>query len=100
MPEKRKKIPPTERVIRTFFHPIFKMIWKPELVDKKEYLPIEGPCFVYGNHSHNYDPFIMNILYSVGEVHHRGINTRIFQREDIQKSHDRDWLDSNPKTCS
>ena len=47
---------------RAIVFPVFNMIWRPQLSDKAKRLPIDGPCFVYGNHSHNYDPFILNLF--------------------------------------
>ena len=37
-------------------------IWRPRLSDNKRRFDIEYPCFIYGNHSHNYDPFILNVF--------------------------------------
>ena len=62
MSEKRKKSTTTERVARIAVFPFFHLFWRPELVNEGKFLPFEGPCFVYGNHANNYDPFIMNMF--------------------------------------
>ena len=52
----------TEFAARAFVFPVFKLLWRPKLSDNSKRLPLTEPCFVYGNHSHNYDPFILNLF--------------------------------------
>ncbi|NBC15748.1 MAG: hypothetical protein GVY18_00355 [Bacteroidetes bacterium] len=49
-----------EAVLRWTLLPFIRAVWRPELVDT-EHFP-EGPCFIYGNHSHNLDPFTLNLF--------------------------------------
>ncbi|MBT3449870.1 MAG: 1-acyl-sn-glycerol-3-phosphate acyltransferase [Bacteroidetes Order II. Incertae sedis bacterium] len=42
-----------------------KRCWHLELIGD-QYLP-PGPCFIYGNHSNNYDPFIYNAFTELGQ---------------------------------
>ena len=32
------------------------------MTDNKRRFEVEYPCFIYGNHSHNYDPFLLNVF--------------------------------------
>ena len=43
-----------------------RLYWDLELMDGAE-LPA-GPCFIYGNHSGNYDPFIYNAFTKLGQA--------------------------------
>jgi 1-acyl-sn-glycerol-3-phosphate acyltransferase len=49
-----------EAVLRWTLLPFIRAVWRPELVET-EHFP-EGPCFIYGNHSHNLDPFTLNLF--------------------------------------
>lgn len=62
MSRPKKILPVSEFTARTFIFPFFKLLWRPKLSSGERYLPLESPCFVYGNHSHNYDPFILNLF--------------------------------------
>ena len=62
MAYKLKKSPTAERVARIGVFPFFRLFWRPELTNGGKHLPLKGPCFVYGNHANNYDPFIMNMF--------------------------------------
>ena len=57
----------TEYVFRLGFHPLFRRFWKPKLEGGARFLPLEKPCFVYGNHSNNFDPFITNMFTDWGD---------------------------------
>ncbi len=62
MREDGRRVPAlAECVIRLTIQPFSKLMWRPKLVNGKRAL-LNKPCFVYGNHSHNYDPFIFNIF--------------------------------------
>lgn len=56
--------PFSEWVLRHTILPFIRRVWRPVLVDTG-FFP-EGPCFVYGNHSHNLDPFILNLFTAWG----------------------------------
>lgn len=54
----------TELAFRSTVIPFSMACWDLELVGASR-LP-EGPCFIYGNHSNNYDPFIYNAFTQLG----------------------------------
>ena len=63
MREDGRRVPAlAECVIRLTIQPFSRLMWKPQLVNGGRYAQLEKPCFVYGNHSHNYDPFIFNMF--------------------------------------
>lgn len=63
MREDGRRVPAfAECFIRLGLHPLFRLFWKPELVNGEKLATFEKPCFVYGNHSHNFDPFILNMF--------------------------------------
>ncbi|MEM8488142.1 MAG: lysophospholipid acyltransferase family protein [Bacteroidota bacterium] len=63
MREDGRRVPAlAECVIRMTFQPFSRLMWRPKLVNGGRFAPLEKPCFVYGNHSHNYDPFIFNMF--------------------------------------
>jgi 1-acyl-sn-glycerol-3-phosphate acyltransferase len=49
-----------EAVLRWTLLPFIRAVWRPRLVDTGHFP--QGPCFVYGNHSHNLDPFTLNLF--------------------------------------
>lgn len=49
-----------EAVLRGTLLPFIRVAWRPKLVDTGHFP--EGPCFIYGNHSHNLDPFTLNLF--------------------------------------
>ena len=51
-----------ECFIRLTIQPMSRVLWRPKLMSGERFLELEKPCFVYGNHSQNYDPFITNIF--------------------------------------
>jgi len=51
---------------RSTLIPFSRICWDLELLDGQELPP--GPCFVYGNHSGNYDPFIYNAFTRLGQA--------------------------------
>lgn len=55
-----------ECVIRYVMFPVFRLLWRPKYHGGR-YFPFEKPCFVYGNHSHNFDPFITNMFTRAGD---------------------------------
>jgi 1-acyl-sn-glycerol-3-phosphate acyltransferase len=40
--------------------PTTKYLFNPRIVNP-EYMPQTGPCFIYGNHSNYFDPFLINV---------------------------------------
>ncbi|WP_069131074.1 lysophospholipid acyltransferase family protein [Rhodohalobacter halophilus] len=40
--------------------PATRYLFRPRIVNP-EYLPQTGPCFIYGNHSNYFDPFLINV---------------------------------------
>ena len=63
MREDGRRVPGfAEVAIRLGLQPFCRVFWRPELMSGKKAANFEKPCFVYGNHSHNYDPFILNIF--------------------------------------
>lgn len=65
MSEARSVRPGAERLLRYTTLPFIRMMWRPKLEDTGHF--IKGPCFVYGNHSNNLDPFILNLWTAFGE---------------------------------
>ncbi len=68
-----------ESAIRLGLLPFARRFCKLELVGGGRYIDIERPCFVYGNHSHNYDPFLLNHFIPWGEST-RGVLTKEYFR--------------------
>lgn len=56
--------PRSEWILRRTIVPFIRALWRPRLVDTG-YFP-EGPCFIYGNHSNNLDPFTLNVFTRTG----------------------------------
>ena len=46
------------KIFRTIFLPIFKFIYKPQIVNK-HYIPKEGSAIIAGNHKHAVDPTLV-----------------------------------------
>ena len=78
MPSKGKADPVCEFTLRHTILPFIRLIWRPRLIETP-YFP-EGPCFVYGNHSHLLDPFILNLFTEFGEST-AGVMTHEFLRK-------------------
>jgi 1-acyl-sn-glycerol-3-phosphate acyltransferase len=68
-----------ETAIRLGLLPFARRFCKLELVGEGRYIDIERPCFIYGNHSHNYDPFLLNHFIPWGEST-RGVLTKEYFR--------------------
>lgn len=51
-----------EIVIRLGIQSFSRVMWRPEVINRGRFLNLEKPCFVYGNHSQNFDPFILNMF--------------------------------------
>ncbi len=54
-----------EMAFRSTLIPFCRVCWDLELLGGNELPP--GPCFIYGNHSGNYDPFIYNAFTRLGQ---------------------------------
>jgi len=64
-------VPPLKQIVaelafRSTLVPFSQAFWDLQLVDGHELPP--GPCFIYGNHSGNYDPFIYNAFTRLGQA--------------------------------
>ncbi len=46
-------------LFRTLLLSFVRVYWRPFLAQNSEKMP-EGPCFIYGNHSNRWDPFVLN----------------------------------------
>ena len=69
-----------EAVLRWTLLPFIRAVRRPHLVENG-YFP-EGPCFIYGNHSHNLDPFTLN-LFTEWRDPTTGVLTMEYMREGI-----------------
>jgi 1-acyl-sn-glycerol-3-phosphate acyltransferase len=49
----------SEAAIRSAIFPLVRGLWKSTTIRGRELL-LRGPCFLYGNHSNNLDPFLVN----------------------------------------
>ncbi len=54
-----------ELVFRSTLIAFSKSMW--DLSNAHEGILPKGPCFIYGNHSNNYDPFILNAFTELGQ---------------------------------
>lgn len=64
MPPASSVDPKCEWLLRRTILPYIRAMWRPELVDEENFP--EGPCFIYGNHAHNLDPFMLNLFTAWG----------------------------------
>lgn len=48
------------KVFRIFFLPIFKFIYKPQIINKN-YIPTDGAAIIAGNHKHALDPILVDV---------------------------------------
>ena len=68
----------TIALFRTTFLPLIKAGWRPRISGSR--LPGDQACFIYGNHSNRYDPFVLNCFTQWGSPT-GGIMTREFFRK-------------------
>ncbi len=61
-----------------------RLLWRPRL-EGKEFFPRRGPCFVYGNHSNRWDPFIIN-CFTQWAAPTAGVMTREYFRHPFLRS--------------
>jgi len=71
-----------ETLLRTILLPLCRVIWKVRLHPNSKRLPTDEACFVYGPHSHNFDPFFLN-MYTPWYQGTRGVMTREYLRQGI-----------------
>lgn len=45
--------------MRNTIIPVTKHLFDPQIINPQN-MPLTGPCFIYGNHSHYFDPFVIN----------------------------------------
>lgn len=57
--------PKCEWLLRRTILPYIRAMWRPELVNEHNFP--KGPCFIYGNHAHNLDPFMLNLFTAWGD---------------------------------
>ncbi|MCB0718870.1 MAG: 1-acyl-sn-glycerol-3-phosphate acyltransferase [Bacteroidetes bacterium] len=50
---------PSTLFFRSTMTPLARVLWKPKLIGQENF-PRKGPCFIYGNHSNRWDPFMIN----------------------------------------
>lgn len=55
--------------------------WRVTVLDAPHF-PMPGPCFLYGNHSNNFDPFLVNMALPWGEAS-AGVLTQEFMRKGV-----------------
>lgn len=55
---KTREIKTGFQLARLFFGPIFKLQYKPKLINKN-LIPKKGPIIICGNHTHKFDPFLI-----------------------------------------
>lgn len=67
--------------------PTTKYLFDPRIVNP-EYMPLTGPCFIYGNHSNYFDPFMIN----VGMTHEP--TAGVMTRDQFHKPLPRIFMDS------
>jgi 1-acyl-sn-glycerol-3-phosphate acyltransferase len=48
------------RILRHTIIPATRKLFNPRITNP-EYMPQTGPCFIYGNHSNYFDPFMINV---------------------------------------
>jgi len=53
--------------------PATRKLFKPRITNP-QYMPLTGPCFIYGNHSNYFDPFMINVSMSAEPT--AGVMTR------------------------
>ena len=68
----------SEVLLRSTMTTASRVLWRPRL-EGREHFPVKGPCFVYGNHSNRWDPFIINCFTRPGRPT-AGVMTREFFR--------------------
>jgi 1-acyl-sn-glycerol-3-phosphate acyltransferase len=73
-----------ECAFRLIALPLMRRLWDVELMAPGPYIDFERPCFVYGNHSHNFDPFILN-MYTPWRGYTTGILTQEYFRGKITR---------------
>lgn len=47
------------RLMRKLVIPVVRNYCAPRMINR-ENMPVTGPCFIYANHSNNFDPFVIN----------------------------------------
>ncbi|MCC5915114.1 MAG: 1-acyl-sn-glycerol-3-phosphate acyltransferase [Balneolaceae bacterium] len=73
--------------MRNTIIPVTKALFAPEIVNR-QYMPLTGPCFIYGNHSHYFDPFVINTELT------REPTAGVMTRDQFHKTIPRIFMDS------
>lgn len=71
----------SEAVLRTAVAPLVHGLWRTR-VDPEQIASVQGPCFLYGNHSNNLDAFIFNMFKPWGEAS-SGVLTAEYMRGGV-----------------
>ncbi|MBO6576308.1 MAG: 1-acyl-sn-glycerol-3-phosphate acyltransferase [Rhodothermales bacterium] len=71
----------SEVSLRAALLPLVRGLWRCEVVEGREKLLAE-PCFLYGNHSNDYDPFMVNWPLPIGRCS-SGVLTAEYMQEGI-----------------
>lgn len=77
----------TFRFMRNTIIPVTKALFAPRITNR-HYMPLTGPCFIFGNHSHYFDPFVINTEMTVEPT--AGVMTR----DQFHKTIPRIFMDS------
>jgi 1-acyl-sn-glycerol-3-phosphate acyltransferase len=73
--------------MRNTIIPTTKYLFNPRITNRQN-MPLTGPCFIYGNHSNYFDPFILNL----GMV--REPTAGVMTRDQFHKTIPRIFMDS------
>lgn len=73
--------------MRNTIIPATKFLFKPRITNLQN-MPLSGPCFIYGNHSNYFDPFLIN----VGMI--REPTAGVMTRDQFHKTIPRIFMDS------
>jgi len=79
--------PLTFPFMRKTIIPATRALFSPRMTNP-EYMPLTGPCFIYGNHSNYFDPFMLNVEMTAEPT--AGIMTR----DQFHKTIPRIFMDS------
>lgn len=77
----------TFRFMRKTIIPVTKYLFRPRITNP-EYMPLTGPCFIYGNHAHYFDPFFLNVGMT------REPTAGVMTRDQFHKTIPRIFMDS------
>lgn len=70
-----------EALLRSTAGFLTSRFWRVTVLDTPHF-PMPGPCFLYGNHANNFDPFLLNMPLPWGEAT-AGVLTQEFMRKGL-----------------